>query len=131
MSRTVDGSTPLPAITMQVSKITGGNIVQIGAQVEEKIAQAKQEFLPENIEISTIFNIAEFIRDDLNTLARSGSQTVLLIIILLLLFLGWREALLASLAIPLTFLMSFIFLASIGSTLNFLSIFALILSLKL
>ena len=125
----VNGSTPLPAITMQVSKITGGNIVQIGALVEEKIAQAQQEFLPENIEISTIFNTAEFIRDDLNTLARSGSQTVLLIIILLLLFLGWREALLASLAIPLTFLMSFIFLSAIGSTLNFLSIFALILSL--
>jgi len=125
----VEGSIPLPAISMQVFKVSGGNIVNIGTQITETIEQAEQDFLPENIEIAIIFNMAEFIKEDLQTLTRSGSQTVLLIVIILLLFLGWREALLAALAIPLTFLMTFIFLSAIGSTLNFISIFALILSL--
>ena len=125
----VDGNSPLPSIILSVFKVGGGNIVSLGEQVEEKIADAKKDFLPENVEARITLNSAEFVRDDLSTLARSGMQSVLLLMLVLLLFLGWREALLTAMAIPLTFLITFFFLLAIGSTLNFLSVFALILSL--
>jgi len=125
----VNGDRSLPAISLNVFKVGGGNIIRITEQVEEKIEAAKKEFLPESIRIEVIFDVGEFIAEDLQVLTRSGTQTVLILLILLLLFLGWREALLTAMAIPLTFLITFVFLVAIGSTLNFLTLFALILSL--
>ena len=125
----VGGAAPLPSISLNVFKTPGGNIVDVADAVEGVIAKGQQESLPDNIQIEVVQNTADFIRQDLNTLSSSGLQTVLLLMILLLIFLGWREALLASIALPLTFLLTFIFLSAIGSTLNFLSLFALILAL--
>ena len=42
---------------------------------------------------------------------------------------GWRESLVAAVSIPLSFLIAFIGLAYSGNTLNFVSLFALILAI--
>jgi multidrug efflux pump subunit AcrB len=125
----VGGSPPLPSISLNIFKTAGGNIIQVADSVLDTIGEAEQNTLPKNIQIEVVQNTAEFIRNDLQTLSRSGLQTILLLVVLLLFFLGWREALLAGIALPLTFLLTFIFLSAVGSTLNFLSLFALILSL--
>jgi len=102
----VGGSTPLPSISLNVFKTSGGNIMNVADSAIETIEEAQQEVLPENIQIEIVQNLADFIRDDLQTLSRSGLQTVLLLMILLLIFLGWREALLAAIALPLTFFLT-------------------------
>ena len=78
---------------------------------------------------ATIIDTAEFIYEDISSLAINGLQTVALVMVILFFFLGWKEALIAGLAIPMTFLMTFAFMRGIGSTINFLSLFSLILSL--
>jgi HAE1 family hydrophobic/amphiphilic exporter-1 len=64
----------------------------------------------------------------LGDLTETGLITVLFVIIVLLLTIGWREALVAGLSIPLSFLIAFIGLYFTGNTLNFISLFALILA---
>ena len=64
----------------------------------------------------------------LGNLANTGYETVILVIIALLLTIGWRESLVAALSIPLSFLIAFIGLYMTGNTLNFISLFALILA---
>ena len=64
----------------------------------------------------------------LGNLTKTGFETVLLVIAVLLLTIGWRESLVAALAIPLSFLIAFIGLYLTGNTLNFISLFALILA---
>lgn len=125
----VDGGQALPSISLSVFKSSGGNILRVVEKVEEKIAQAQEDFLPENIAIEVVRDDAKFIRDDLGNLLINGSQTILIVIFLLFLFLGWREALLAGTAIPLSFLITFIFLSALGLTINFLTLFSLILAL--
>ena len=44
-------------------------------------------------------------------------------------FIGWREALMAGFSIPLAFLMTFIGLFTMGFTINFITLFSLILAL--
>ena len=53
---------------------------------------------------------------------------LILVMIILLIAIGWKEALIAGLAIPLSFLVAFIGLNSSGNTINFVSLFSLILS---
>ncbi len=130
MSRlSVAGSEPLPAVSLSVFKTKGGNIIRVVGQVKETIEQAQASFLPNDIEIEVILDMGDYIRQDLETLGFSGLQTVIIILVLLLLFVGTREALLASLALPFSFLITFIFLPVMGLTLNFLSLFSLILAL--
>ena len=64
----------------------------------------------------------------LGSLTETGLITVVFVIIVLLVTIGWRESLVAGLAIPLSFLIAFIGLYFTGNTLNFISLFALILA---
>jgi len=125
----IEGNDALPAITLSIFKTSGGNIIRIVDQVKEKIEGAKNAYLPENISTKETENVADFIREDLNNLVVNGMQTVIIVMILLFVFVGWRESLLAGFAIPMSFLITFIVLQAIGSTINFLSLFSLILSL--
>ncbi|MDD2680623.1 MAG: efflux RND transporter permease subunit [Patescibacteria group bacterium] len=125
----VNGGEPTPSVSLQIFKVSGGNILEVADAIDSKISELKSNTLPNNLQIEIVASDAERIRIDLNNLLVNGLETILIIIILLLIFLGWREAILASLAVPLTFLMSFIVLGQLGYTINFLTLFSLILSL--
>ena len=68
------------------------------------------------------------VNKQLGDLTKTGFETVLLVIAALLVTIGWRESLVAALAIPLSFLIAFIGLYFTGNSLNFISLFALILA---
>ncbi|NCP66815.1 efflux RND transporter permease subunit [bacterium] len=87
--------------------------------------------IPQTIKIDTVFNSADDIENSLGTLFNSGFQTLLVIGIVLLVALGWRESLLAFVAVPLTLLIAILGLYMVGETFNFLSLFALVLALGL
>lgn len=125
----VGGSDPSPSISLQVFKVSGGNILEVADAVSAVIEKSKNSFLPKNAHIEIVASDADLIRTDLHNLLLNGIETIVVIIILLLIFLGWREALLASIAVPLTFLMTFIVLGQLAYTINFLTLFSLILSL--
>jgi multidrug efflux pump subunit AcrB len=123
-----DGAPASTAVSLNLYKTVGGDTTRIVDEVLNKIDSLKSEF-PEDISFDVSKNAGQDIKDNLNNLLVNGLETVLIVIVLLFLFLGWREALLAGLSVPITFLMSFIFLNSYGYTLNFLTLFSLILSL--
>lgn len=125
----VEGSEPLSSITLLVFKRSGGNIIDITQAIEQRIEQVQGTVLPENLNIEPIVKNADLIEKDLTSLTRNGIQTIILIILLLYFFLGAKEALLAGASIPLTFLIAFTILSFMGYTLNFLTLFSLILSL--
>jgi hydrophobic/amphiphilic exporter-1 (mainly G- bacteria), HAE1 family len=117
------------AVSLQVFKKGGGNVLDIVREVDEVIDTSIGTMLPSDVVIEVIDDDAEFIREDLNSLSLSGLQTTLIVILLIFILLGPRESLLAGLSIPLTFLITFIFLDRFGYTINFLSLFSLILAL--
>src|SRR6185436_13991537 len=69
------------------------------------------------------------VKTSLTDLTKVGLETITLVMITLLLTIGWREAIVAAVSIPLSFLIAFIGLLQSGNTLNFVSLFALILAI--
>jgi len=122
----VDASTPEDAISMNIYKKTGGDIVAIADEIYEKVDKVEEE---ENVTVLATVDFAEDIRDQIGALSYSGLETIALVMLMLFLALGFREALIAGLAIPLTFMISFTAISATGGTFNFLSLFALILAL--
>jgi len=119
-------------ISLQIYKKTGGNIINITTDAQKITNQLYQDkTLPDNLRIVKTNDNSVFIKEDLSTLGTSGIQTVILITIILMLILSFRGALITALAVPITFLMSFIFLKIQGMTLNSMVLFSLVLSLGL
>lgn len=126
----IDGAPSLNSISLDVYKQSGGDITVIAAAVNSKVEELKEPGgLLEGLTSAVVLDSGEQIRSDLIQLSTSGLQTVLLVVILLVVAIGWREGLLAGTAIPLSFLFGFIGLYYSGNTINFLSLFALILGI--
>jgi multidrug efflux pump len=126
----VGGEPSLNSISVDVYKQSGGDITQIAGAINDRVTELTQPGeLLEGITTQTILDAGEQIQSDLIQLSSSGLQTVLLVVLLLVVAIGWREGLLAGSAIPLSFLFGFIGLNYSGNTINFLSLFALILGI--
>ncbi len=82
-------------------------------------------------EAVNLVNTSEEIDHQFSELTRDFLITVFLVVLVLFIFLGPRQAVVSSLSAPLSFLITFIIMQQTGITLNFLSLFSLILSLGL
>lgn len=130
ISRVSIGGVPsAPALTLDIFKRQGGDITAITKAIHARIEELKAPGeLLDGLDTLTVFDTGEQLEHDLKELGRVGVEAVILVMITLFLTLGWREALLAGSSIPLSLLAAFIGLEYSGNTLNFVSLFALILS---
>lgn len=121
------GSAPQQAATISIYKQRGGDVTTLSknvvALIEEENANGG------DVELVVTYDAGADIIKDLRQLTFTGLQTVALVLLVLLVALGWREALIASLSIPLSFLTALIVMNATGNTLNFISLFSLILSI--
>ena len=126
------GETSKNTLSMQTFKKTGGNILNIADNSQKALDEMfDKNILPENLRVIKTNDNSVFIKDDLNTLGTSGLQTMILIAIILMLVLSFRGAIITALAVPIAFLMAFVFLKIQGMTLNSMVLFSLVLSLGL
>lgn len=72
---------------------------------------------------------ADILRDNYVSLAKNMSVTLACVFMILLIFIGFKEGIISIIIIPLSYLITFFVLNSMGYALNFLTNFSLILSL--
>lgn len=126
----LNGEKALPAVSLQVFKKEGGNILEIVDKTKQKIEELKQnKTIPETVKVAITNDNSDFIREDLGVLTTSGYETTLLIIIVIFLALGLRQGLIAGISVPLTFLITFTVMDLMELTINSLSMFALVIAL--
>lgn len=124
------GSAAENAVTISVIKKRGGSIVNLVSDGTTAINGMKErKILPSGLRTTTILDQAERIKLDLSHLIRDGLITVAIVILVHFAIIGVLEAMVAGMVVPLVFLITFVVMAVAGQTLNFLSMFALILSL--
>jgi multidrug efflux pump subunit AcrB len=126
----VAGAPSENAITFSVYKQRGDDVTRVTAAAQARLAelQAPDELL-QGLSLYTIQDAGELVRADLWQLTNSGIQTVILVLVALMIAIGWREGVIAATSIPLSFTIGFIGLYLSGNTINFLSLFALILGI--
>jgi multidrug efflux pump subunit AcrB len=87
--------------------------------------------LPSGTSYHVIYSAADDIKDQFDQLTHDFLLTIVLVFTILFLIVGLKEALVAGLAMPLVFFATFTVMLVTGTSLNFLSLFSLILSLGL
>ncbi len=118
-----------PVVTLDIKKRSGENLILASKAINEIVATAKAEYFPSNLLISITNDQSTRTKNQVNELENSIIFGVLLVVLVLTFFLGLRNALFVGIAIPLSMLLSFFILNSMGITLNFMVLFALVLAL--
>lgn len=125
-----NGQTPQNSVTIQVIKRTGSSIIDTINAAQQTVSQ-QVAAMPQGITASTTLNLADRINQDFSELTKDFLITLFLVVGILLLIVGLKEAFVAGLAIPLVFFVTFGVMLATGTSLNFLSIFSLLLALGL
>lgn len=119
-----------PVVTLSITKKSGENILSASENVINGIEKMKEEGrIPKNLEVIVTDDMTTYIEDTISNLENSIILGMILVTFILFLFLGFRNALFAGLAIPLSMFLSFIILQQSGITLNSMVLYALILAL--
>jgi multidrug efflux pump len=118
----------IEAISIQISKRVGENIIDIAREVN-KVIDEKREELPDDIKLTVVTDQSEEIEKQVIELENNIFSGLVLVIGILFFALGLRNAILVGVSIPLSMLISFFILQMLDITLNFVVLFALILAL--
>lgn len=116
-------------VRLQISKQTGANTVEICKKVNEEMEKI-MKILPPDIECTVIRDGSIEIKNAIFGLADSIFYALLFVVLVVLVFLGnWRSTLIISLTIPISLIVSFIYLLMSDSSLNIVSLASLTIAI--
>ncbi len=95
----------------------------------EVYEQSRLDPFDHNFDVALHTDLARFVEGRLDLMLRNGRVGLLLVLISLNLFLNWRVALWTAVGLPVAFLGTFIVMWAVGSSINLLSMFGLIIVL--
>lgn len=112
-------------VRVVVQKQSGANTVEIAKKVMEALPGI-QKTLPPDIKLGIVMDGSESISQSINSLTETIMFAFLFVVLVVLFFLGrWRATFIIILTIPVSLVVSFIYLKITGGTLNIISLSSL------
>jgi len=118
-----------PVVMLDIKKRSGKNMIEAVDEIKKIIITEQADYLPESLEISLTNDQSTKTQTQVDDLVNNIIFGVILVVVVLMFFLGFRNALFVGFAIPLSMFLSFIILSSLGFTLNTMVLFALVMGL--
>ena len=118
-------------VMLEVVKRGGENAIFASSSIQEIIKDAKENFLPENLDVVVQNDQSEYTINSVNDLMNNLIFGIILVVTVLTFFLGLRNALFVGFAIPMSMFMSLVILSAFGFTLNRMVLFGLVMGLGL
>lgn len=116
-------------VRMMVMKQSGANTVKVADQVRKTIENLKKN-LPPDVEVLEVMDSSEFISDSVTNLTQTMLWALFFVVVVVLFFLGkWRATFIVVLTIPISLIVSFIYLFATGGSLNIISLASLSIAL--
>ncbi|MEN6622381.1 MAG: efflux RND transporter permease subunit [Smithella sp.] len=117
------------AVTIAIAKKKGANASLVAEEALKKVDALKGNLIPSDIEVTVTRNYGETARDKSDELLEHMLIATISVIILIALFLGWRESIVVAVAVPVTLSLTLFINYLYGYTLNRVTLFALIFSI--
>jgi multidrug efflux pump subunit AcrB len=117
-----------PAIGLSIANVSGGNIVHTGRNLEEALREINAT-LPVGVEIHKVAWQSELVTTAIESFIVNLAEAVLIVLIVVAVFMGWRMGLIIGSALLLTILATFIFMVVLKIDLQRVSFGALVIAL--
>jgi HAE1 family hydrophobic/amphiphilic exporter-1 len=112
-------------IRLMVMKQSGANTVQVAKDITKALAKYEKN-LPSDIKVNKIFDSSTFIEGSISNLSKTLLYALLFVTLVVLFFLGrWRATFIVVITIPISLIVSFIYLYITGNSINIISLSAL------
>src|SRR5437764_1353431 len=119
------------ATFMGVWVLPAANTLEVIGQVRDAIPQIRAQ-LPAGMKVGVPYDSTEYIQDAINEVLRTLTETLLIVIVVIFLFLGsFRSVLIPVVAIPISLIGAVFLMAVAGFTINLLTLLAIVLSVGL
>ncbi len=117
------------AVTIAVAKRKGANATRVTHAVMERVNEAKARLLPRDVAVDVTRDYGETAGDKASELILHLLIATISVTVLIWIFLGWREAAVVLVAVPVTLALTLFAYYVMGYTLNRITLFALIFSI--
>ena len=117
------------SIGLLIAASSSSDIVKVGAKVEKMLSEIQENRLPAGVQCHKVFNQSERVKDSLGTFAVNLVESVLIVIIILMITMGFKSGLIIGYSLIITVLGSFLFLHFMDGTMQRVSLGAFILAM--
>jgi hydrophobe/amphiphile efflux-1 (HAE1) family protein len=117
-----------PAVAIAVFQRPGSNALATAQGIRATMAEASKRF-PPGLQYKIVYDPTQFIQQSVDAVMETIFEAILLVVLVVVLFLQtWRAAIIPLVAIPVSLVGTFFFMAAFGFSLNNLSLFGLVLA---
>ena len=116
-------------VQLHVKKRGGKNLIEASKKIQNLIGEISENLLPKDLKLSISNDQSSITLNQVSDLVNNIIFGVILVVIVLMFFLGFRNALFVGFAIPMSMFMSFMILSFMGYTMNTMVLFGLVMGL--
>src|SRR5262249_6376121 len=118
-----------PAVALGIFQLPGSNALATAKQIKTTMDELAGSF-PDGLKYTIVYNPTQFIQQSVDAVIETIAEAILLVVLVVILFLQtWRAAIIPIVAIPVSLVGTFFFMALFGFSLNNLSLFGLVLAI--
>ena len=118
------------AVVLGVSMRPGQNIKMLGQELKERVAQLEQQ-LPAGFSLDFVTYQADVVEREMGSMNRVMAETIVIVMAVVVLFLGWRAGIIVGSIVPLTILATLLVMRALSIELHIVSMAAIIIALGL
>ncbi|MDQ3050519.1 MAG: efflux RND transporter permease subunit [Bacteroidota bacterium] len=116
-------------ITLNIVKRSGENLIEASDQIKEIVSEMQVKNFPKDLQITITGDQSNQTRVTLHDLINTIIIGFILVTILLMFFMGATNAIFVALSVPLSMFLAFLFMPTIGFTMNMIVLFSFLLAL--
>ncbi|MEH6567761.1 MAG: efflux RND transporter permease subunit [Halioglobus sp.] len=117
-----------PALGISITNIAGVNVVAVGKAIDSRLDELLPEW-PVGIEVKRVHWMSDIVDEAVSSFLISFAEALIIVLVVLTIFMGWRMGVVIGSALILTILASFILMSLLGIDLQRMSLGALIIAL--
>lgn len=119
------------AVGLAISMTAKGNVIELGKQLDQSIANIRTRLSPKGVEIHQVSDQPGVVKEAISQFMRSLLEALLIVLAISFVSLGWRAGLVVALSIPVVLAGTFLSMKLLGIDLQRVSIGALIIAIGL
>ncbi len=118
-----------PSAAIMLKQRPGSNARVVIAQVKQRMEELRRDF-PAGVDYTISYDVSSFLDASINEVVKTLIEAFLLVSLVVFIFLqDWRSTVIPAIAVPVSLVGTFAFMALFGFSLNMITLFALVLSI--
>lgn len=119
----------LPAIAISIAMAEGGNIIQLGGIIDRKLEELKETVIPAGVNFEKVFFQPSRVHNAINVFMINLLESVAIVILVVMLFMGFRSGYIIGIGLVVVVLGSFVVLHMMHGTLQRVSLASFIVAM--